>query len=127
MIHRTVLEWRTLPYGRDPDNRDTIPHAVADRLAAVARASPLSGRGGRGVLEHGRDALRARGVVGVLAAEGGSLEILPKIDGVAGDGADKRNAAIRQRLVHMLSVALDIRIDVGTVTDLEWQRDTLRS
>lgn len=125
MIHRTVLEWRKLPYGPDPDNRATIPHDVADRLAAVARRSPLSGRGGGRVLEHGRDALRARGVVGVLAAEGGSLEILPKIDGVAGHGTDERHAAIRRRLVHMLAVALDIRIDVGTVTDLDWQRDNL--
>ena len=39
-----------------------------------------AGRGGGGVLEHGRKALRAGGVVGVIAAEGCALEILPKID-----------------------------------------------
>ena len=38
---------------------------------------------------------------------------------------EERNAAIRQRFVHMLAVALDIRIDVGAVTQLDWQRDTL--
>ena len=77
------------------------------------------------MLEHGRHALRARGVVGVLVAEGGSLEILPKIDVVAEGGIEERNAAIRRRLVHMLAVALDMRVDVGAITELDWQRDTL--
>lgn len=125
MIRRTVLEWGTLPYGSDPHNSTTIPTDVADRLAAAAKASPLSGRSGGGVLEHGRHALRARGVVGVLVAEGGALEILPKIDVVSEGGIEERNAAIRRRLVHMLAVALDMRVDVGAVTELDWQRDTL--
>ena len=125
MIRRTVHEWGRLPYGPDPGNANTIPPDVADRLASAAKASPLSGRGGGGVLEHGRHDLRARGVVGVLAAEGGTLEILPKIDVVAEGGKEEQNAAIRERLVHMLAVALDIRLDIGTVTELDWQRDTL--
>ena len=69
MIRRTLLEWGKLPYGDDPKSSDTIPEHFADRLAAVADASPLSGRGGGGVLEHGRHALRSRGVVGVLTAD----------------------------------------------------------
>lgn len=120
MIRRTVLEWTKLPYGLDPADPSTIPAAAADRIAAVAAASPLAGRGGGGALEHGRTALRARGVVGVIVAEGCALEILPKID-VKGGG----DAAIRRRLVHMLAVALDMRIDVGALTDLDWQRDTV--
>ena len=125
MIRRTLLEWGKLPYGPDPGNSSTIPESAADRLAAVAEASIFSGRGGDGVLEHGRRALRARGVVGVLAADGCSLEILPKIDVVAEPGERAQNGAIRRRLVHMLSVALDLKIDVGRVTELDWQRETL--
>ncbi len=125
MIRRTVLEWGVLPYGEDRGNSDTIPSCVADRLAAMAKVSPLSGRGGGGVLDHGRHALRARGVVGVLAAEGATLEILPKIDITTEGGIPERHAAIRQRLVHMLAVALDIRLDAGAFTRLDWQRDTL--
>lgn len=125
MIRRTLLEWGKLPYGPDPGNSSTIPESAADRLAAVAEASIFSGKGGDGVLEHGRRALRARGVVGVLAADGCNLEILPKIDVVAEPGEKAQNGAIRRRLVHMLSVALDLKIDVGRVTELDWQRETL--
>ena len=101
-----------------------MPAAAADRIAAVAAASPLAGRGGGGVLEHGRKALRARGVVGVIAAQGCALEILPKID-IPGVGGAEATGSIRRRLVHMLAVALDLKIDAGQVTALAWQRETL--
>src|SRR5258706_5713730 len=116
MIRRTILEWGKLPYRPEPENPAPIPVEAADRLAALAKASPLSGQGD-GVLEHGRNALRARGVVGVLAAEGCSLEILPKIDVAAEGGGKVQNAGIRRRLVHMLAVALGMQIDVGVTTE----------
>jgi 5-methylcytosine-specific restriction enzyme subunit McrC len=118
----TVREWDKLPYGEDEGH---IPARQADRLAALAVRSNFAGRGGSGVLEHGRHALRARGVVGILAAGDVSLEILPKIDVAPGETTDYQNAAIRKRLVHMLAVALDLRIDLGVITDLAWQRETL--
>jgi 5-methylcytosine-specific restriction enzyme subunit McrC len=121
MIRRTILEWETIRYGGAADE---IPVHVADRIAAVAAASPLAGRGGGGVLEHGRKGLRARGVVGVVAAQGCAMEILPKIDFPGEDGADV-TGNIRRRLVHMLAVALDLKIDAGQVTMLDWQRETL--
>lgn len=121
MIRRTILEWRSINFG--PGEHE-ISEAAAGRIAAVARKSPLAGRGEAGVLEHGRKALRARGVVGVIAAEGCALEILPKID-VAGTTEQETNGNIRRRLVHMLAVALDLRIDAGQITALDWQRDTL--
>jgi 5-methylcytosine-specific restriction enzyme subunit McrC len=124
MIRRTILEWETIDYGEDADNLQTIPVRAADRIAAIAAASPLSGRGGGGVIEHGRKALRARGVVGVIAADGCALEILPKID-FPGEPAENATGNIRRRLVHMLAVALDIKIDAGQVTALDWQRETL--
>ena len=121
MIRRTILEWESIAYG---DSADTIPVQIADRLAAVAAKSPLAGRGGGGILEHGRKALRARGVVGVIAAESCALEILPKID-IPGEEGAQATGSIRRRLVHMLAVALDMKIDAGQVTALAWQRETL--
>jgi len=121
MIRRTVLEWDSIRYGA---GEDEIPADAADRIAAVAATSPLAGRGEGGVLEHGRKALRARGVVGVVAAQGCALEILPKID-IPGEEGRQAVGSIRRRLVHMLAVALDLRIESGQVTALDWQQETL--
>lgn len=127
MISRTLLEWDKLPYGEHPT--DQIPDAAAGRIARVAAVSPLAGRGERGVLEHGRHFLRARGVVGVVAAPGATLEILPKIcfGGEASEapGPAASHARIRRQLVHMLGVALDLRIEAGEVAALDSQRETL--
>jgi 5-methylcytosine-specific restriction enzyme subunit McrC len=118
----TVREWEKLAYG---DEDGQIPAHFADQLAALAGRSAFAGRGGSGVLEHGRHALRARGVVGILAAGSCSLEILPKIDVAAEDPVEKQNAAIRKRLIHMLAVALNLKLDLGSLTELAWQRETL--
>lgn len=116
-----ILEWEEIRYG-NADNQ--IPMWAADRIAAVAAASKFAGRDGDGVLEHGRNGLSARGVVGVIAAEGCVLEILPKIDFPRQDSTNTIGN-IRRRLVHMLTVALDLKIDVGQITELDWQRETL--
>ena len=120
MIRRTIREWERISYGT---GETEIPQSHADRLAAEARASAFSGRGGEGVLEHGRKTLRARGVVGVIATPGCQLEILPKIEGAHESDVD--NATLRHRLIHMLAVARDLRIDVRANAQLGWQRDTL--
>ena len=122
MIRRTLLEWQSLPHG--PGEGEIDP-GLADRLASVARASPLGGPGGGRILAHGRHALGARGMVGVIAADGCALEILPKIDGL-GDGADAASRGrIRERLIHMLAVAHDLPLDIGRITPLGWQSETL--
>lgn len=121
MIRRTVLEWGSLPYG---EGEDAIPADAADRLMAVARASPLGGKDGGRILTHGRRALGARQIVDVLAAGGVALEILPKID-VPGAGSSSSYGQIRQRLVHLLGVALDLDIAAGAMTELSWQKETL--
>ncbi|MCE7028101.1 McrC family protein [Jiella avicenniae] len=118
----TLREWDKLAHG-EGEGQIAVHHA--DRLAGLAARSSFAGRGGSGVLEHGRHALRAGGVVGILAAGDASLEILPKIDAAPGETTDRQNAAIRKRLVHMLAVALDLKIDLGVITDLAWQRETL--
>ena len=120
MIRRTIREWERIGYGTD---ENTIPTPHADRIASTARASDFSGTGGQGVLEHGRKGLRARGVVGVIATPDCQLEILPKIE-AAGE-SDPEKAELRRRLIHMLAVAWNIRIDAGVLTRLDWQRDTI--
>ena len=122
MIRRTVLEWKRIAYGQ---GEKEIPEWAADRLAAVAWASPLGGEGGAHILAHGRRDLRAGQVVGVVAAEGCSLEILPKIDGLGEGEDDFSRGLIRRRLVHMLAVAIDVDIAGGRVTELGWQRDNV--
>ena len=120
MIRRTIREWERINFGTD---ETTIPASQADRLAAETRASVFSGLGGEGVLEHGRKGLRARGVVGVIATPDCQLEILPKIEGAGERGVD--DTTLRRRLIHMLAIARNIRIDAGAITQLGWQRDTL--
>ena len=120
MIRRTIREWERISYGTD---ENAIPTPQADRIAAEARASAFSGRGGEGVLEHGRKGLRARGVVGVITTPDCQLEILPKIEAAGERGVD--DATLRHRLVHMLAVARNIRIEARAMTQLGWQRDTI--
>lgn len=120
MIRRTIREWERISYGSD---NAEIPEAQADRLAAVAQASVFSGRGGEGVLEHGRKGLRARGVVGVIATPDCQLEILPKIEG--GGETKVSDTTLRDRLIHMLAVTYDLPIEAGTMTQLGWQRETV--
>lgn len=122
MYSYTVREWDKLTYGSGDGQ---IPEQLADRLANLALRSSFAGRGNNGVLEHGRHALRARGVVGILATKHCSLEILPKIDVAPDSSINHQNAAIRKRLIHMLAVALDLKVDLGIITELAWQRETL--
>jgi 5-methylcytosine-specific restriction enzyme subunit McrC len=118
----SLREWETLPHG---DGDGCIPPHLAQRLVALAKTSPFAGHGGGGVLEDRRNDLRARGVVGVLAVPGCTLEILPKIDVGEKEGSAQETREIRKRLVHMLAVALDLKIETGRMTDLDWQRETL--
>ncbi|MGK7653227.1 McrC family protein [Roseovarius sp. B08] len=120
MIRRSLREWEKIAYGEDDA---TIAEADAARLVEASRRSSFAGRGGEGVLEHRRTHLRARGVVGVISVPGCQLEILPKIEAM--DEADVADETLRRRLVHMLAIARDIRIDAQDAASLDWQRDTL--
>lgn len=123
MIRRTLFEWQSIAYGEEEDAQ--IPVWAADRLVAVARKSPLGGESGGRILGHGRSALRAQQIVGIVAANNCTLEILPKID-VAADGDEAAaQGLIRKKLVHLLAVAMDLDIDGGTFTELGWQKDNL--
>ncbi len=80
MTHRAVSEWGKVAVGTP--SGFTVREAEA--LMAAARAHPLGGEEGAGILSDHRHHLRARQMVGVLAAPGCSLEILPKVDGAWG-------------------------------------------
>ena len=118
----SVREWEAVPYG---DEEGCIPTHLAQRLFALAKASPFAGRGGGGVLKREDDRIKAQGVVGVLAVPGCTLEILPKIDVGEKEGSAQETREIRKRLVHMLAVALDLKIQTGRMTDLDWQREPM--
>ena len=114
MTHRSTPEWQSVAVGQGGYTR-----AQADALLAVARAHPLANRVGTNVLVDGGRQLHARQMVGVIAAPGCSLEILPKIDSAEGD------AGVRRRLVRMLDVALGLDLDLGTAASMARQDETL--
>jgi len=120
----TVYEHRSLPFGQ---GNGEIPESVAGRLHAVASRTGLAGASGEGVLQFGRKALKARHIVGIVAAEGAMLEILPKIDmpGEDDEASATTLGGVRRQLIHMLSVALDLKVDVDALTALECQKHTL--
>lgn len=115
MIRRTVREWGRLAYG---SGSDEIEESAAVRLDAVARVLPLGGADGSGILTLGRKDVRVGQMVGVLAAEGCAVEILPKI-------GELDEGGVRRQLVHMLAVTHDLDVAAGALSELDWQRDDL--
>ena len=119
-----VAEWGVLPHGTGPGR---IEESVAAELAAAAARSPLAGRGGTRVLEHRRDGLAAKGIVGVVSTGRASLEILPKVasEHECAERPIDDPTALRRRLIHMLGVALDLRLHAGAAAELGEQRETV--
>ncbi len=127
MTHLSCHEWGRVPVF--PQGKVTgeagkggFTRAQADALLAAARAHPCGGREGTEILSDHHRHLTARQVVGVLAAPGASLEILPKVDPLA---ADEAAATVRSRLVHMLDVALGLGISAGGSSTLARQDESL--
>ena len=106
---------RALPPVRE-NERFPLEDGLADRLYATAQRAKQRLKV-PGVLEYTRNGLKAAGVVGVVAAPGVTLEILPKIDGEDG--------AVRKALVSMLSVAWGLRVADGELAGLDTQRSDL--
>jgi 5-methylcytosine-specific restriction enzyme subunit McrC len=121
MTYHSIREWGHLNIsegGRD----NTITRGQADRLLAVARKAQASLRTGESysqrILIEGVRSLHAQQVVGIVAAPGVSLEILPKIDGLD-DGNTRSN------LIRMLARVLHLTIAHGDLTPLGWQSHDL--
>lgn len=96
--------------------------AQANSLLAAARAHRSGGREGTAILTDHHRHVTAGQVVGVLAASGCSLEILPKVDP---DALEEAPATVRSRLVHMLDVALGLGLSEGGTAPLARQSETL--
>lgn len=105
MTHLTVPEWGRVPVG--PQGFTAVQ---AETLMIAARAHPLGGEDGSAILADHRHYLRARQMVGVLAAPGCSLEILPKVDPEA---PDEHSPTVRRRLIALLDLALGLDLGNG--------------
>jgi 5-methylcytosine-specific restriction enzyme subunit McrC len=121
MMRRSVREWSRLEHGSGPDQ---LSESQVSRLAKVASESTFAGQNGEGVLDHRRTHLRAKGVVGVVTSSDCQLEILPKID-CPGERGAPTDDLLRHRLVSMLAISKNIKIDTQGTADLGWQRDNL--
>jgi 5-methylcytosine-specific restriction enzyme subunit McrC len=97
-------------FGRVPIDPNGISRAQAKALLGAARAHPLANSSGTNILYERNGHLHACQMVGVIAARGCSLEILPKIDPEA---PDEEAETVRSRLVDMLDVALDLKLGAG--------------
>lgn len=123
MTHLTVHEWGRVGVhnggGTVPERH--FSRGEANALLAAAREHPLCGNEGTAILVDHHRHLTTRQMVGVIAAPGCSLEILPKIDpdDIQTDGA------IRHRLVRMLDVALGLNLSDGQASTMARQNETL--
>ena len=117
MIHRSLREWEYLPVSEEGVD-GSIPRWAADRLVGAAREARVGGADGEGVLVNGHRRLGARQVVGILAAPGATLEILPKIDTLDA-------GTTRHRLVHMLARVFDLDVTSASLTGVSSQKHDL--
>lgn len=117
MTHLSVREW-----GRVPIGEKGFTPAQTDLLMAAARAHPLGGDEGTGILSEHRHYLRAGQMVGVLAASGCSLEILPKVDP---DAPDEAAPTVRRRLIDLLDLALGLNLGSGASAAMAHKAENL--
>lgn len=123
MTHLTVHEWgsKSVANASDSAGQEAFSRAQANALLAAARAHPLANAHGTNILIDRYKEIVAQQMVGVIAAPGCSLEILPKIDFETTDSDGK----IRHRLMRMLDVALGLNLGDGQVSTMARQKETL--
>lgn len=101
------------------------PHAFtrpqANALLTAAREHPLANQHGTNILIDRHNKIIAGQMVGVIAAPGCSLEILPKFD----DETIEPDATIRNRLIRMLDVALGLKLGNGQAATMARQAESL--
>jgi 5-methylcytosine-specific restriction enzyme subunit McrC len=123
VTHLTVHEWGSVGVHNDGGDgpEKTFTRSQANALLQAARSHPLANRSGTNILVDRYSEITAQQVVGVIAAPGCSLEILPKIDAAAGENDE----TIRARLVSMLDVALGLKLGEGQALAMARQKETL--
>lgn len=123
MTHLCVHEWGRIAVhnGTGPAPGRAFTRSQANALLQAARSHPLANRSGTNILGDRYSEIWAQQVVGVIAAPGCSLEILPKIDAASGENDE----TIRTRLVAMLDVALGLKLGDGQALAMARQKETL--
>lgn len=123
MTHLTVHEWGRISVnnGTSIAPEKSFTRNQANALLLAARSHPLANRSGTNILVDRYTEIWAQQVVGVIAAPGCSLEILPKIDATS----DENDETIRTRLVSMLDVALGLKLGDGQALAMARQKETL--
>ena len=123
MSHLSVHEWGRVSVcnGSGQVHEGSFSRSQANALLVAARSHPLANRSGTNILVDRYSEITAQQVVGVIAAPGCSLEILPKIDG----DASESDETIRARLVSMLDVALGLKLGDGQALAMARQKETL--
>ena len=109
----TCREWEHLPVGKDNLSKDDVERLQIHAECAARRLSLQR----TAVLSRTSGGLQAGQVVGILVTPSISVEILPKIDSDDGN--------VRKSLVHMLIVALNIRVTDSELARLDTQRSDL--
>lgn len=118
MAHHTIREWERIKVGPGAD----FSRSQADLLMAAAQSHPLAEEEGGNILADHHVDLHAQQMVGIVAAQGCSLEILPKVDPEAIDGSV---SSVRAQLVSMLDIALGLDIGEGTAAAMAREADSL--
>jgi 5-methylcytosine-specific restriction enzyme subunit McrC len=123
MTHLTIHEWGRISVynGTETGLERAFTRSQANALLLAARSHPLANRSGTNILVDRYTEIWAQQVVGVIAAPGCSLEILPKIDAAS----DENDETIRTRLVSMLDVALGLKLGDGQALAMARQKETL--
>ncbi len=104
----TCREWEELPTGE-------LTQAEIDRIVrAAANAASHAGVAEEAILKRTEKGLQAQQMVGVLAARGIAVEILPKVDGPDG--------AVRAALVQMLAVVRNFDVPTSDLAAMSTQR-----
>lgn len=123
MTHISVHEWGRISVCTEMigSGSHVFSRAQANALLTAARSHPLANQHGTNILIDRHSEIIAGQMVGVIAAPGCSLEILPKID----SEAIEPDATMRHRLVRMLDVALGLEIGDGQAAAMARQAETL--
>lgn len=123
MTHLTVHEWGGV--GVATESNTNAPHTFnrsqANALLEAARTHPLANQYGTNILIDRHSKIIAGQMVGVIAAPGCSLEILPKID----EKTIESDTSIRHRLIRMLDVALGLKLGNGQSTTMARQAESI--
>ena len=104
----TCREWQVLPTGELTDADLEVLHRAATNAALHAGFTEDA------ILKHTEKGLAAQQMVGVLAAPGIAVEILPKVDGPDG--------AVRAALVQMLAVVRNLNVATSDLAAMSTQR-----